>query len=49
MATPNEKVAPNSKVKQNHKVDRWLICMHQAKKNKLPPIFVTYSKTKWCM
>jgi hypothetical protein len=46
MATPNEKVAPNSKIKQHHKVDRRPICTHQAEKSKLPPTFATHSKIK---
>jgi len=50
MATPNDKVAPNSKVKshkkQHHKVERQMVCTHQVEKIKLPPTFVTHSKTK---
>jgi hypothetical protein len=49
MAKPNEKVTPNSKLKQHHKVERWLVCTHQAEKSKLLPTFATHSITKWCM
>lgn len=53
MAIANEK-APNFEVKhqkkQHHKVDNRLICAWgQVEKAKLPPTFVTHSKTKWCM